>query len=406
MTGGPLGPAFFIANILIVLFSRNSMLYKMLVLLTMSLPFSFIGIAGMEMIHVLSWYNFFLVVFLALFFPRLKLSVPAGSGILLIFMCLVLSTLWAFDPAKAWIEICQIMVMLLPTALVFSSRSILPINSEETNRLVAVYGHVTFLTAVGMLIQYYFIFFRGTQIGLVNFTGNGRISCYALFRGTSILPVYMGSGLVTLFMQNLSKKSLIDIIEILIIFLAMILNSSRAGVFALFCIIGYVMIMRTIKKFSIGTLFLLIALFIIGFLGLGLLMSTREGLESFTDENGREVTFINGIDIWLASPRNFLFGEGFTGGMWEGITKTHNFIIQTLAQNGIIVASIIFTMILAFIRKIRKTPLKYIAWFVVLSGMLVTDFYANAFTSIVFILVSFHRAHPEVTGAVKYKKLL
>lgn len=406
MKGGVEGPVFFMLNFLLVLFCKESKLYKMFTLLIMSLPFSFIGIGGMEMTHVLSWYNLFLLLFLVFNLRSLHLSLSAGLPILFIFFCLTIGTLWSVDPAKAWTEIIQIMVMLLPTSLVFCSRRNLNINSKQINQLISIYGHVAFCTAVGMLIQYYFLFFKGTQIGMVFFTGGNRISCFCLFRGASILPVYMGSGLMALFMQNFSKKSLFDIAEMLIIFMAMVLNTSRTGVFSLFCVIGYVMFLRLMKNFSFKTAILSVFMIIVAYFGMDSIMSSRERLESFTETSGRETTIFNGINIWLDSPRNFLFGEGFTGGMWEGITKTHNFVIQTLAQNGLIVAVMIFSLIIVYVRKTNKDLYKYVVWFIVLSGMMVTDFYANAFTSIVFILVSLHCIHPELIGTVKFKKLL
>ena len=406
MKGGILGIIFFLINCLFVILCKQSLPYKTMLFLIASLPFSFIGIGGMEMPHILSWYNVFLVVFIILNFRNFRLSNSALVAVLVIFVCLMIASLWAIDLAKAWVEITQILVMLVPTVVVFCSRKKFPLNGHEINQLFTVYAHVAFCTAVGMIIQYYFVYFRGADMGMLNIAGGGRISCNALFRGASILPIYMGSGLVVLFMKSFFKKSYIEYLEIVVIFSAMILNTSRTGVFALFCVIGYIMFIRLTRSFSIKTILLFIALAVLAYYGLEYLMSTRSNLGSFTEDNGREETYINGINIWLHSSRNFFFGEGFTGGMWDGITKTHNFVIQTLAQNGIIVASIVFILILKFVKSTQKSPLKYVIWFILLSCLLVTDIYANAFTSVAFILVSLHSCRLCNDYSIKYSKLI
>jgi hypothetical protein len=406
MRGGGLGLVFFLLNCLLVLLRKHPVVYKTMLLLIMALPFSFIGIGGIEMTHVISWYNIFLVTFILLNIKHLSLSGPASLSIIVVFSCLFIGTFWASDTEKAWIEIMQIMVMLLPTVLIFCSRKIFPLSSNEIIKLLSIYGHVAFCTSIGMILQYYFVFFRGTDIGIVNYSGAGRIQCYVLFRGASILPIFMGSGFVTLFMQNLYKRSITDSLEMIIIFFAMVLNSSRTGIFALFCIIAYVMLIRLKNNFSFKT-FLLIAILSIGALwGLDYIMSTRENLESFTDDNGRETTWINGLNIWLDNPRNFFFGEGFTGGMWDGITKTHNFVIQTLAQNGIIVATIVFGLIFVFVKTTWRSSFKYIGWYILLSCLLVTDIYANAFTSVAFILICLQSIHSNLNFSISHRKLL
>lgn len=387
MVSSPIGVLCFVANILIVLRSKESLFYKILVLLITALPFSFIGIAGIEMLHVFSWYNVFLVWFIFVSRKYCSLSSSAAVSIMIIFICLFIATMWSADAVKSWVEICQIMVMLYPTALLFSSRSRMPLSGIQVDKLLTIYAFVALCASIGMIIQYYFYFYRGTAIGLFNFSGGGRVSCYALFRGASILPIYMGSGLMVFFMKFLDRKSLLYIISMLIMFVAMILNTSRTGIFALFAVIGFVMFTRLKGQFSISTIAISLLAVYIGTWGLDFLMESRSNLDSFTEANGREETIWNGLNIWLNSPRNFLFGEGFTGGMWDGITKTHNFVIQTLAQNGVIVASIIFCMIGRFLQSIKEKKYKYVSWFILIAGMLVTDFYANAFTSIVFILI-------------------
>lgn len=297
MASSPIGFLCFVANILIVLHSKETLYYKTLSLLIAALPFSFIGIAGIEMLHVFSWYNLFLIIFLFISRKYCSLSSGATISIFIVFFCLLIATLWSEDTVKSWVEISQIMVMLYPTALLFSSSSRVPLSQAQVEKLLTLYAFVALCTSVGMIIQYYFYFFRGTEIGLFNFSGGGRVSCYALFRGASILPIYMGSGLMVFFIKFLDRKSIYYLLAMIIIFVAMILNTSRTGVFALFAVVGYVIFTRLKGHFSISTIIIALLAVYIGTMGLDYLMTSRSNLDSFTEANGREETILNSATL-------------------------------------------------------------------------------------------------------------
>ena len=133
---------------------------------------------------------------------------------------------------------------------------------------------------------------------------------------------------------------------------------------------------------------------VIGFTGfyyaINYITKLRSKLSSFLDANGRIETWKNGIRIWSANTKNIILGEGFSGGRWEGITKPHNMIIQTMSQCGIIVTITVVAMLGKYLIDNRRNPYIYIPIYIILSGMMVTDFYANAFTTIAFMLVDIY----------------
>lgn len=387
-------------NVIIKNDYSTSNLFRYIVL---CLPFSYIGIIGPSMHQLYSWYNLLLVILLGTTIIRnggvINLSRAAASALIVIVCVLTLNLFWSNDLGKDVQEIIQVMVMLIPLLLFHGERTYVDITKNEAEALIEEYGEVCTATAISMLLQYFIYIATHRVLGIIHFTGGGRIQCYVLFRGASILPVFMGVGLILYFIQVMEARNILpSIINMVLIFAAMVLNSSRTGMLMALVVIGLICFIKIIKKPSIGKLVITIIGVWGASYGVNYMTSKRASLDGFLDANGRTTTWINGLKIWTHDIKNFLIGEGFTGGMWAGITKTHNFAIQTLAQCGIIVGLIVFVLFAAYFFQNKKNKYVYLPLFIVLSGMLVTDFYANAFATVILILT-------DVYGAKQLREL-
>lgn len=361
-------------------------------LLIMSLPVAYIGIAGLSMHQLFSWYNLFLIVFLFAFGNCFSYRIPFSKNTILsitvIVGCLIINLLWAEEIGNSLAEISQILIMLIPIIVVHSARNKFPIKKNDVIKLLRLYADVCVATAIGMLVQYGLYTFAHRQVGIIQFTGASRVAFFGLFRGASILPIYMGVGILYFYIECFENKVTITVImKIAVLFIASILNTSRTAIFTIFLVMALIYLKQLFKAPSLKGGLLAVAGGTSIYLAIDYIMSLRSKLSGFLDLNGRMITWRNGLDIWGANVKNILLGEGFTGGRWQGITKPHNMIIQTLSQCGIIVTVIILCMILKYLFDNKKNKYIYIAIYIIASGMLVTDFYANAFTTVVFILI-------------------
>ena len=60
-------------------------------------------------------------------------------------------------------------------------------------------------------------------------------------------------------------------------------------------------------------------------------------------------------------------------------------------------AVLIVAGIIAFYIKNRKSQEKYLIIYIVVANMMVTDFYANAFTTVVFIMIAFTSNYKKIS---------
>ena len=387
-----LGMVFMLVVVICKLFflkERN--MIKFFELMIMALPMAYIGIAGIKMHQLFSWYNVFLVCFfIAVLYNYLwKVSIHhiAAVQLIVIFFLLFLNLPYSDDVKKTFVEMAQIFIMLIPIVMFHSVKKSLRIGKAEIQELISMYVNVCVSTAIAMLVQYVLYFFVHIQIGIIDTFGSGRVSCQCLFKGASILPIFMGIGMIILFLDMLDTHMTIScILEMVVIFLAVVLNSSRTALFMIIVVLAFVCMRQMLKRPGIKPLFITLVGLFASIGGIQYIISLRSGLNGFLDANGRVETWINSINVWLADIKNFLIG----GGLADGSIKSHNFPIQTLAQCGILVSLIVFIMIFVYLWNNRKNRYKYVIWFVLLSGFLVTDFYANAFTTVIFILVDLY----------------
>lgn len=386
-------------SMIILMNKKENIFNKIIKLLIMSLPMSYIGILGMQMHQFISWYNIFLLIFLFCCMNKNNSVKLSKENFFVVFICLILLLLGNItetDLQKSMIEILQVFMMIFPIAYVFNKNNKFPLTKKDIKKLLQLYLNICLATAIAMIIQYLIYYNTHKIIGIIAFTGGGRVSCFCLFKGASILPIFMGIGFLITLIDMLNKKmALKDLIKTLIIFIAMVLNTSRSALAILFIVSGLIIFNKIRKKINIKTIIITFIVFAAAIIGTNYILKLRSNLNGFLDANGRYETWMNGIYIWTNSIKNFLLGAGFRSDLWITTAKPHNVIFQSLAQCGIVFTTIIFAEIFKYFIINKKNPYIYIILFIIMSGMLVTDFYANAFTTIIFILVELYRQNRE-----------
>ena len=372
LLNGYLGFVLMAATAIFTLFSKKekNIYLKLLDLLIFSLPLTFIGVLGISMHQIFSWYNVFMLIFLCLIiFKNNKFAVSKNNAILLFlsFILLLIASILSNSFVESMIEVIQILIMIVPIMLVSDNIKKLNISSKKTYELFKKYSIVCVATAIGMIIQYLIYFRLHIVIGFINFTGGGRVSCFCLFKGASVLSIFMGIGFLIVLIDILQNKiSFCKIISILIILAAMILNTSRSAVAILIIISAIIILKQSSKKLSLKT-FLIAFLLILGaFIGVNYIISLRSNLTGFLDANGRYETWINGIHVWLSSVKNIIFGGGLSSSLFQSFAKPHNIIFQSLAQCGIVFTIVRLFLFAKFLTKNKKKESVILAYFVIL----------------------------------------
>lgn len=273
-------------------------------LLIMSLPLSFVGVMGTSMHQVFSWYNLFLVLYLVFILSSgTKYSGMAILGTTAISGLLILGLLWYDNTLSNAVEIIQVLIMLIPLVLSFQYNNVHRYKVAEVLDLLTFYSNVCVAAALANIVQYIAYNRSGLRLGFIEQTGLTRMHYNLFFKGFSVMPIFLGVGFIILFIKCVwSKYRWFDVINMIVIFLAMIINSSRTGLFCVCIVAGIILVKALTQKVKIKYLLILIFSIFMGTLGIRFLMASRS-LSSFTDDNGRYETYINGIQIWLSNIR-------------------------------------------------------------------------------------------------------
>ena len=361
--------------------------------MVLALPMGYIGILGPSVHQLFSWYNLFLVFFLGSLFKRWRSRFIMKKSVLLclsmILVLMIIRNLIGNDVLSAFTEIAQVVIFLLPICLISDNTKRLNYTKEEVDEL---YGHLLIscsATAVATLMQVSAHRMMKIRLGLMTFQGNGRVSYNCLFRGASILPIFLGIGFLYCLINILNKKIERKYLFFsFFIFIAMVLSSSRAGLAAMLGVSVLIFVRKVTTSLNVKTIFFAAIMIVAGVLAISYILTSRSALTGFLDSNHRERTIENGMQIWTRNMGTLLVGAGYASPVWKGIVKPHNFVIQTLAQNGALVFGLIVAMILIYLMRNRKKALIYLPLYLFIAGLTVTDYYANPFVTVTLILVA------------------
>lgn len=398
MINGTIGVALMFSIILVMAVRKDKkLLEKLLILCSMSIPMSFIGILGMNMHHIFSWYNIFMFLLLCHLIKKRKGYIKINCTLVLLIFILInvlsINILRNYDIKKSITEIIQILMMVLPVFLIHCYRGVPQISEIDIEKHLSFFSDICIASSIATVFQYVIYFFVGKEVGFIWLTALGkRVICNCLFKGMSILSIYFGLGFMIIVVR-LTKKKNIRISEkikllfgLIIIMEGLIVNTSRTGIAGIALAIAVYFSIELIKYPDVKKIMFMFMCAIVIIIAINYMVKVRG---NFFDENGRIETYRAGLKIWKENLTNFFIGGGLTDEIWieQGTMTSHNMIFQSLAQCGIIGTFIFMSLFIYYFWKNRYTPYISLIVYLIITGMAVTDFYANTFTTLILCLV-------------------
>lgn len=362
---------------------RNEVYFSVLLLLTLQVPLSFVSVIGTSYASVpVTWYTV-LLLYLGVY------SLTNGRvnkkmiilSILTIFYLVVNICFknYHFDALKQFLII---VLYIFAYFIGFYSKKTF-ISNEKIKLLEEIFIISVVGFALQIYIQYFYINSTGSIIGHYAQMGMSRNSYAGLFNDYSFAGVYLASGLL-LIIKNIveSKIEILNLFMMFFISFAMIITSSRTGVFALIASLAYYFI-RKMFSLNLKTLIILFISIVFTFLFLDIILSNRGGIK-ISDDSGRSEQYIAMLPI---IKQNLLFGIGMGIDHLETITRfgiPHNYFIQYFTQIGL-VGTILLTSYFLFICK-QENKYFISILHILISSMFIPDIVNSRFIVIIIIL--------------------
>lgn len=356
----------------------------LIIMMIINIPASYISIIGTDFSSLpLTWFMIYsIILFLYTIFncrfDKITLITTVISIIYLLLHLLLFNL--SFDGFKQFAMI----VLFLFSFIVGESISKKTNSPKIIEILSNMYLIATLSTSLQIFIQYFFINQFEIIIGNFNLYGGGRSAYSGLFNDNSFVGIFIASGILFMIIRIVKNNShtFKDYIYLLVNLIALLLCSSRTGLYALIIILCFFLGKTSIHGNTRSLLLIFLALLFIPFI-LDYVLNSRG--TSLLDDSGR----INDFAIAFNYIQNhFLFGLGLGLDEVVNITKSiipHNFFIQYMLQIGIIGTVLILShFILLF--KYKSYNYVYVIYFILLSAMAVPDIVSSRFFSVIIIL--------------------
>ena len=367
-------------------------------MLILSIPLSFIDIFGNPYGEsLISWFNiFFLIAVITyllkysiikkIYFDHLSLL-----SLLLIMISIIPVIIGGnfFDGLKQYINI--IVSFLL---IVIGNSFKYNISDRDRDTLKIDYISATIITAIGLIIQIFFIQILNIEIGNYNFFGGYRHAYGFLFADYSFLSLYLSSGAMMLY--SFDKKNIFPrgrfILYFGLILVTSILTSARTGIvafIAVFIFYNLPNILTLIKKGSIKSISIISGIILMIFSSYFLVDKTR-GIAKFSD-SGRMALNRKAFGVFKENP---FLGIGFGSTNYEGMLP-HNLLFQYLAQGGLLftIPLILFLLIVVWTAYKRDKSLVPPLMCVLLGSFFVPNIFDSRFVPILFLLISIKKTN-------------
>ena len=371
---------------------KYNLLNKIVISLILSVPIFQIGFLGKEMHHLSSWYMIFLIILIIYLFNNLIKKEIMFSKLPLLLVSIALGILIINNLVSKYcmenlIEYVQIILMVIPILIVYQQRKYLNLQiDEQTKETWIKFTNISIISvAIGTLIQYVIYNTTGTITGSIT-VYNSRTIYDLLFKGASVLSMYLGIGIVlnmSLFLENHKLK---NILAIFICMVGIVINSSRTGLISatIVCvlIIG-IKSKKSMKNLVISAFVCIVGIFAFYIAAQSILQNRV--VDGLLGDNGRFDTYIHGLETFFCSGKNALFGIGLSSMNYD-FTFPHNFILQTMLTMGGIVTIIWIVLIGYILKYVNKTDFRYILWHIFISSMLITSFQDMSFITLFIIL--------------------
>lgn len=261
-------------------------------------------------------------------------------------------------------------------------------NKNNVKCFIKVYTYVSFAVAIQIFIQYIFFTKFNISLGNLDFYGQTRVAYSGLFGDNSFVGIYLSSSVLLMIFQILSSNAIKkNCILCIIHLIAILVSSSRTGLYALvivFVIFGIKEIIKLNKKILVV---MLVGLIVFPKLISNILVSRGNSL---LDSSGRIDTYISTIPYIF---NHFLFGIGLGLKHLSNVTTLtsvpHNYFLQYLLQIGFVGTLLVSSFILSVIIKNIKSDYFYLLLFIVISSMVIPDIVTSRFYSLIIVFVSF-----------------
>lgn len=267
-------------------------------------------------------------------------QVSVGAAIKLIAMLIFvaayfLSVLGSYDPVETIFATYQLVPIAYMVFIIPVSKNE-ELNGIDTTGLMAIFIRGICAVVIALYIQYGAKTLLGISLGEIYEYYSGRIIYNVYFYAKSVLSLYLAVGMLYFFMEYVRTKRLISLMWIFLFAGAMLINNSRTGLVSFAACAG-LYCLRNVKEI-VGSIRVTVMLILIGVAGLyiiQLMLESRSGLESFTDDNGRIETILEAIRLL---PQHIFSGIGGSATDYlmssMGIS-VHNFLVAHLIQFGV-----------------------------------------------------------------------
>lgn len=245
-------------------------------------------------------------------------------------------------------EFQTIVKLLLFVLFIFSVSLKFSFTRKEVQNLIKLYLITGTVGALVVFIQFIAFKFMGLNfLGNQSVFGEMRIGFAGLFYDYSIASIYLSSLafliVFNLFQANTYFSRTIDLSLFLFFISTSILTSARAGIFSF--IVMLFIVLLYLKKFK---LFIISGILSIPLLQIFLYLYTINRGNNLFYDSGRYQNYLSSIDY---IETNLLLGSSFLG--YTEITGNmlpHNFILDFLAQYGLIFSVVLFLILFYFLK--------------------------------------------------------
>lgn len=394
-----LGNLIFILYVYFSLSKRLSFQLKLLVLLIILIPTSFISIIGTSYASLpLSWFT--IIIFTLFYYVLRKDKINKNNLLfLIVFIIYILISFVGikdiFDSLKQFLTI----IMLYFSVLLIIDSFI--INNRKSYLIINYYYILTVLAfSITIFIQKFYIEFTGIAIGHYSLVGDRRIYG-GLMNDYSFASLFIATGAILVlalyFEDKLFRLHYLIIIELLFLLSILVVNS-RTGLVALFIIFSIYMLSK-LRKVNIKALI---------FLGSSLLfipkvlhiVSKARGGQSFLDSSGRIDNYVNSFHFFANNPFNGV-GLGLSNlKSITGLNVPHNFFVQYLLQIGFLGTLIILIPFLVILlnNSNNKSPVRWMLYTVMIGSMFIPDIISSRFLSVIIIMFTINKE--PIEGAI------
>lgn len=368
--------------------NRTNLLQGLLRCMIYSSPLFSISIIGNGLHQVFSWVMIFLLLYTIYIFLEIwthggKASKILNISVLLVFVILIIRNLFSDTLVLGnFAELFQFLVMIIPIYFTYLSRDNIKVKlkSININAWIKDIQNAVLATAFAVIFQYVAYKYLGVTYGNISLLNN-RIIFDLFFKGYSVLSLFLSVGVVLYCDDFFDKYSLGSGLKMLIVIIAIAINSSRSGLMAAMLVCGLIFFKHLNNK---KTILLNLLILIVGIVFVYVLikeLTISRGDSSFLVSSGREDTYIYAFNMIKNYITIFLFGGGLSSLNYTQVLP-HNFILQLLLTTGIFVTLVLLIFMLGLLKYVKGSKYMYILLAIIIGGLFITDFHSNVFFTV------------------------